>query len=336
MNEDARREALRAEYVARVNRVMDHVELHLGRELSLTELARVAGFSRYHFHRIFRALTGEPLGRFIQRLRLEKAATRLKANLREAVTSIALDCGFSGPDTFARAFREAFGMTASEWRESGHEGRSNDGQTESKMRQMLRNGCQECRVTVHYGGDTTYAPTWRIEMSSKHSDGDRQLTAKVEVEEFPEMTVAYVRHVGPYAGDAELFKGLFEKLMGWAGPRGLLASPDLKCMAIYHDDPEVTDEENLRTSLCVTVPPDTEVDGEIGKMVIAAGAYARAHFDLLPDEYAAAWSAVMGGWLPESGYQPDDRPCFELFGGSPDDDPEGRHSVDICVPVKPL
>ena len=58
----------------RVNRVIFHVERHLGEPLHLEELARVACFSPFHFHRIFAAFTGEPLAAFIRRLRLERAA----------------------------------------------------------------------------------------------------------------------------------------------------------------------------------------------------------------------------------------------------------------------
>ena len=161
-------------------------------------------------------------------------------------------------------------------------------------------------------------------------------TADVRMDEFPEMTVAYVRHIGPYAGEEALFERLFGQIMGWAGPRGLLADPDLKVLAVYHDDPEITEDEKLRTSVCVTVPPDTEVGGEIGKMTLAGGKYARAHFELLSHEYGDAWNAVMKDWLPESGFEPDDRPCFELFLGDPKEHPEGRCVLDICVPVKPL
>ena len=54
-------EASRLEYEQRVNRVIDHVRAHLAEELSLDRLARVAAFSPFHFHRIFRAITGETL-----------------------------------------------------------------------------------------------------------------------------------------------------------------------------------------------------------------------------------------------------------------------------------
>ncbi len=69
----------RLEYEKRVNRAIDHVRAHLGEPLKLADLARVAAFSPFHFHRIFRALTGETLSAYVQRQRLERAAGLLAA-----------------------------------------------------------------------------------------------------------------------------------------------------------------------------------------------------------------------------------------------------------------
>jgi AraC family transcriptional regulator len=159
------------------------------------------------------------------------------------------------------------------------------------------------------------------------------MEGKVEVKDFPETAVAYVRYIGPYKGDAKLFEGLFGKLMSWAGPRGLVV-PDAKSLIIYHDNPDITDESKLRVSVCLTVPADTKTDGEIGKMTIEKGRYAFARFSLTPADYGAAWNWVFGTWLPSSGYQCDDRPCFELYHGHEGEG--GRMEVDICVPVRPL
>ncbi|MBL7135447.1 MAG: helix-turn-helix transcriptional regulator [Candidatus Marinimicrobia bacterium] len=76
--------------------------------MTLNELVAVAHFSPFHFHRLFRAFVGETLKQFIQRIRLEKAAERLITNPLESITAIALDSGFSGSATFARAFKEYF------------------------------------------------------------------------------------------------------------------------------------------------------------------------------------------------------------------------------------
>ncbi len=69
-----RAQMLRAEYRARINRVIDHIDRNIGRSLRLEDLARTAHFSPFHFHRIFSALVGETLNAYIQRRRAEAAA----------------------------------------------------------------------------------------------------------------------------------------------------------------------------------------------------------------------------------------------------------------------
>ena len=120
---------------------------------------------------------------------------------------------------------------------------------------------------------------------------------KVEVKEMSELNVAYVRHIGPYKGDSELFEGLFDKLMKWAGPRGLLRFPETQVLSVYHDDPKITDEDKLRTSACITVHRDTPVEGEVGKMAIPGGKFAVASFEIASDEFEDAWNMLMGGWM---------------------------------------
>lgn len=162
-----------------------------------------------------------------------------------------------------------------------------------------------------------------------------KLEAQVEVREEPAFTIAYVRHAGPYQGDAELFGSLFGRLMKWASPRGVVG-PETKMVTIYHDDPGVTDADKLRISVGVSVPQSTKVDGEVGKMTLAGGTYAFAKFELDVEQYGEAWDAVFSGWLPESGYQPADGVCYEQYHNDANEHPEHKCIVSICVPVKPL
>lgn len=322
---------LKAEYIARINRVIDYIEKHIDMNLSLEDLARVANFSRFHFHRIFGAMVGETLNHFIQRIRIEKAAVQLIHHPQKSITEIALDCGFSGSSTFARAFKESFGISASQWRAGGYLDDSKICKTDSNENQQFSNNRKAFMVTSSYIGDVTFNQIWRIKMKD-----NSKFEAKVEVKEMPEIHVAYLRHIGPYKGDTELFGRLIEKLMKWAGPRGLLRFPETRLLTLYYDTPEITDENKLRIDVCITVPKDTPVDGEFGKTTIRAGKYAVAHFEIGLDEYEDAWNAVYGGWLPESGFQPGDGPCYELYHNNPDEHPEHQHIVDICIPVKPL
>ena len=122
--------------------------------------------------------------------------------------------------------------------------------------------------------------------------------------------------------------------MQWAQPRSLLDA-ETKALIVYHDNPEITEDEKLRVSVCISVHPETPVGSEIGKMTIAGGKYAPAHFRLAPDGYAEAWRWVYAEWLPASGYQPDDRPCFEMYPEG-DKAEDGTTAVDIVIPVRPL
>ena len=318
-----------AEYTHRINRVIDYIEANLDKDLSLKELADVAAFSPFHFHRIFGAMVGETLNQFIQRIRIERAAMQLIGNPKKSITQIALSCGFSGSAPFARAFKETFGMSASQWRSGGSQQYRNIRQIQSNQNQTGSKIEEEPDAFSFYIDSTTKNLVWRKKVKD-------EILKQVEVKEIPELHVAYVRHTGPYQGDSELFEGLFQKLMMWAGPRRIMSNPDTQCLCAYHDDPEITDADKLRVSVCVTVSEGTPVDGEIGEMTIAGGKYAVAGFELTPDKYQQAWDTVFGSWLPQSGFQPTDGICYELMKGDPAEHPEGKHVVDICVPVKPL
>jgi AraC family transcriptional regulator len=333
---DSRSKHLRDEYTSRINRVIDYIEKHIDEELSLETLANVANFSRFHFHRIFRSMVGETLNNFIQRIRVEKAAMKLIAHPKKSITDIAFECGFSGSAAFSRVFRDTFKMSPSQWRlqKNLQNLYSNICKTDSNNCQLPGNIRKDFDISLLYNYDEKHHLIWRITMKNK--SGKKQTEGKIEVKDMPAFHVAYVRHIGPYKGDTELFGGLFGRLMKWAGPRDLLRFPETKCMTVYYDDPKITDEEKLRVDACITVPENTAVEGEVGKMTVPGGKFAVGRFEINPDEYEAAWNSMMGGWLPESGYQCDDRLCYELYQNDPKEHPENKHIVDICIPVKPL
>lgn len=299
------------EYYSRINRVIDHIENNLDKELTLDELADISCFSRFHFNRIFSSLMGETLFQFIQRIRLEKAASKLCYE-KSTILEIALDCGFSNASSFSKSFKTFHGISPSKWKE-----KSKMGQLQSKMD-------KEISHRLEY---TNQSNIWRYKMDKNK--------VSVEIKEIAEETVVYVRHVGPYAGDEALFGRLYGQLCKWAGPRGLISEKP-KFLSIYHDNPEITEEEKLRISICLVVPKDTEVSGtqDVNIMAVPGGKYAVGHFEIDPSEYGEAWGFLCGEWLSQSGYEPDDRPCFEVMTNNPKEHPQGKHIVDIHEPVK--
>jgi len=309
------------EYEKRINTVLDYIEANLDRNLTLEELAEVSCFSRFHFARIFSSLMGETLFQFIQRIRLEKAAARLVSETREPILNVALDCGFASASSFSKSFKQKFGVSPSQWR-------SNPGQVNRNSGTEDSNRAKASGYTLRHTEYNKNSIVWRYEMNKNE--------VVVEVREEEPVTVAYIRHVGPYAGNDDLFKKLFGRLYQWAGPRGLIDHEKTRCLNIYHDNPEITEESKLRLSACLTVPEGTPAEGDINIMTIPGGKYAVGHFEIHPREYGEAWNFLCGEWISQSGFEPDDRPCFEMMMNDPETHPEGRHIVDIYEPVKPL
>lgn len=87
------------DYKRRLLQVLVHIQQNLDGPLGLDELAAIACFSPFHFHRIFRGMVGESLKEHIRRLRLERAASQLKVG-KQPVTQIALDAGYSSHEAF--------------------------------------------------------------------------------------------------------------------------------------------------------------------------------------------------------------------------------------------
>lgn len=322
------------EYVSRINKAIDFIDNNLDNELTLEAIAEVANFSKFHFHRIFSSFVGETLFDFIQRIRIEKAAAKLIGDRSAAITEIAFDVGFNNISAFSRAFKRVFGDSPTEYRKKKYSEcnlNSNLSTQNSNTKQTIGNNGKMQVDTLSYFRNVNFLQN-NLRISNMFTESEMN----VVVRDLPETTVAYVRYIGPYAGNEELFKGLFAKLFAWAGARGLLARPDFKVLSIYHDDPHITEEAKLRTSICLTVPEDTKVDGDIGKMEIPAGKYAMGRFEMDATDYGKAWSSICGVWLPNSGYAPADGPCFELYLNDHNKHPEGKHIVDICIPVKPL
>jgi AraC family transcriptional regulator len=298
---------------------MDHISNHLGENLTLDELAGVAAFSPYHFHRLFTAFTGEPLGAFIRRVRLERAAFELTAYPERSVTEIALRNGFDSSAVFARAFRERFAMSATEWR-AGH---SKECKADRNPEQTVRNGGEEMPAPPGYA-----LPWWVARPSRQREENQME----VRLEDMAELRAAYIRRMGEYrvsAGEA------WDALCRWAGPRGLL-TPGRTLFSISHDDPDITAPEKLRYDACIALDAKYPADEQVGIVTLPARRVAKARYLGPGAGISSAYREIYGEWLPESGFVPADTPPIEIYLTEEGNRPEIDHFVmDICIPVVP-
>ncbi len=102
----------------KIRRAQQVIEEHLPADVPLDELARAVNASSFHFHRVFRGMTGETVREYARRLRLERAAQDLANAPQTNILSIALDAGYDSHEAFSRAFKRHFGMSPSEFRSS--------------------------------------------------------------------------------------------------------------------------------------------------------------------------------------------------------------------------
>src|SRR5687768_3781059 len=123
------RGGVRMTHFKRTQAALAYAAAHLDEDVSLAVLARQAGLSAFHLHRLFSAACGETPKRLTLRLRLERAAVMLLVT-RDSILDVALSCGFQSHETFLRAFRRYFGMRPSAYRRRGFANRVDAAQAE--------------------------------------------------------------------------------------------------------------------------------------------------------------------------------------------------------------
>ena len=156
----------------------------------------------------------------------------------------------------------------------------------------------------------------------------------VHVGQLPTYHVAYMRYVGPYGPHG--IPALWKRLEDWIRTHGL-EGPESIRIGIGHDDPTITAHEKCRYDACVVVPPDFAGDKWVNVMDVPGGTYAVSAWSGTAHEIEDAWHSLYRTWLPRSGYEPDDRPCLEVYRGGPEvEGRPGAFRCDLCVPVRPI
>jgi AraC-like DNA-binding protein len=101
-----------------VKKAADYCKKHFSKPVSVDELAEVAGYSRFHFTRLFTAAQGAPPAEYLQQLRI-KAAVKMLQTTGLTVKEIAESCGFYDATHFCKQFRKSVGVSPRAFRESG-------------------------------------------------------------------------------------------------------------------------------------------------------------------------------------------------------------------------
>lgn len=281
------KEITKQDYVKRMDRVLDYIQEHLDEELSLDRLSSLACFSQYHFHRIFSGMVGESVKAYVRRLRLERAASRLKQT-KKGITEIAFEAGFETHESFTRAFKVMFGLSPKHFRQRTWQVRRDKNRKywkETTMKvTLITLEAMDVAYIRHRGPYDQCGKAWDILCQWAGSQGllrpgvkmlglsydDPQVTSpeklrydacievntECSVEEvdssiarktIPQGYYAMTTHVGPY----DTLADTYNELCGQWLPQNGYEIDSRACLEIYMNSPEETEQEDLITDIYI-------------------------------------------------------------------------------------
>lgn len=280
-----------------MNLAIDHISANLSRPNRLDAVARAAGLSPFHFHRVFQAVVGQTPAEFVKRLRLERALVKMAHGRPRSLARLATECGFASPSDFSRCFRQRFGSPPSRF-------------DVDAWRQAHRAELERL-VAEAAGGPCVRVPG---RTACPNPDG-----FAVRIRDLPARTGAYICVRNPYKTDA--VPKATARLVAWAERHGLAGG---QWLGYQWENPEITALEHCQYYVAVEAPMQAldrllprGVRGEIGRFrfppMVVAQMELRGGLDLALR--ALQW--FYGAWLARSGYVPDDHPGFEAWIGRP-------------------
>ena len=300
---------IRKEHIARINKAILYIESNLSEKLVLSEIAKHAYFSSFHFHRLFSLVVGETVNNFIIRKRIEKAAGLLIHQNEIPITEISETIGFTSLSSFSRSFKKFYGISPIEFKESSPNKFSKICKTESK------NG----QVAVSFE---------QYICSINNSINWFKMNAKTTVQKIDKFEIAYISHLGEIkqVGDT------FVKLIHWATPKGLMDQENLRLITLYHDSPKITEPSQIRLSAGIILNSKTSVDGDVGLITVNPGKCIVSRFEITLDNFEKAWESNFV-WMSENGYKKAENEPFEIYHNNYLEHPENKFIVDLCIPV---
>jgi len=281
-------------YLEGINKAIAYMESNASFEIQLKDIATQANLSQYHFHRIFKSLTGDTTKDFLTRLRLEKAALKLKHS-QDDIGQIAFDCGYQNHETFTRAFKDYFGLPPMDYR--------------SSIKELITNKQSE------YGKAN-------IDLNALHVEGPIVKTV-------PDLHLAYVRHTGSY----DQVGSSFQRLLLWAATHLVLKLKPVT-IGIVHDNPDLTEEQHIRYDACVLLSKEIKPIGEIGYKKIEGGKFAVFSYKGAYEGFYPVYDYIYNVCLFENKFELADKPALEWYVKSPPFYKPEDLVTDFYVPIK--
>jgi AraC family transcriptional regulator len=286
-------------YRLRFRKVLEHIDAHLDDDLSVERLSAVAASSKYHFHRQFSLLLGISVHKYVQLVRLRRAAYLLAFRSDERILDVAFASGYESHEAFSLAFKKAVGQTPSEFRD-------------------------QPEWEPWHAADRRLTELRSFHMKPAHSKEE------VSIVTFPETRVAVLEHRGDPARIGDSVRTFIE----WRKQNG--ASPKVSAtFNVLYDDPNETSPDQFRLDLCAGIerPVADNPFGVVEKKIPAGRCAVLRHVGS-DDTLGESLRYLYSTWLPASGEEPRDFPLFLQRVRFFPDVPEHEAVLDVFLPLR--
>jgi AraC family transcriptional regulator len=287
-------------YRRRINRVVMHVQAHLHDDLDGQVLAEVAAMSRFHFHRVFSAMTGVTPSAYVQRVRLAAAVAALRGSAA-SVGRIALDCGFDSGAALAKALKREYGVSPS----------------------AARTALLDPRI----GLGTPAAP------SHPHR---RKTMLQPTLQDLPAQQLLCATERGATNNDlTAASQRAFARLFPAAESLGI-AARSTACLAICPDEMKSPDDPDMRFIAALAFdgpPPELTGTPGIECQTIPAGRWAVFRHLGPYSTLWQTWVAIYRDWVPATPLALRDAAPYELYVNDASKERPENLITDIHIPV---
>lgn len=295
---------IQIDYRNRLDKVFQFIDDNLDSKLSLSTVSEKAFFSPFHFHRIFKLLTGETLNEFVTRRRIEKSVLDI-LHRKISISEISHIYGFSDNSSYTKTFKKYYGISPTEFK-------NQNPNKFYKTRQLNSKIGQDYPDIDEYVCIINNLKKW-IKMNTN-----------IEVKQIPEQNYVYLTCIGPHE-----LPTAFQKLITWAISNGLM-NKEAKLMTVYQDSLKVTEEEKARFRACFQI--QNNVESEFESASIPSGKYVVGRFEIVLDDFEKAWTGLYA-WMDENEHKRAEGDSFEIYHNNFNEHPEKKAIVDFHIPI---
>jgi len=282
-------------HYASVRKVLKHISTNPNDIPSVAQLSRVACVAPFHFHRVFRRMVGQPIGRYIRRLKLDYSLYQVLCT-SDTIIQIALQAGYQSHEAFTRAFERNFGAAPS-----------------------------AVRTRCGYGAKGSEASGAAHRLFAVADSAVFPVAFRTYC--LPQRSVFFRPHFGPYIDIPECWKRLRVQLTE-AG----ISTSDCEAIGILYDDP--VRYTSVRYDACVSVRHPVALHDFLGVQVLPGidGLSTAYHGDYSSVFYTCV--RLMNAWIMSGSSQRPRLPCYEIYEGIPFSGGSEEVHSEVCVELK--